>query len=310
VVFGGEARVLLPLSGDRRAVGAAIDRLQPEGSTNTEQGLAVAYDLIAHQGRRDAIRRLVLCSDGVANVGNTGPESILASAGAAARQGVELTTVGFGMGNYNDVLMEQLADRGNGRYAYVDDLDEARRIFVESLTGTLETVASEARAQVDVDPRYVSRWRLLGYENRDVADERFRDDTLDAGEIGAGHVVSALYELKLLPQVPAGAILATLHVRWRPAAGGPFREMERALRRDDLAPRWEAASRSFRLATVVGRFAEVLRGSYWARPRADQGDDLGELARRAADLNESWPHQPRVEELLRLIERARDLRRR
>jgi Ca-activated chloride channel homolog len=309
VVYGDDARTLLPLTDDKAAVGAAIARLHPEGATNVEAGLASAYELVERTGRPGVIRRLILCSDGVANVGNTGPESILATIGAAARKGIELTTVGFGMGNYNDVLMEQLADRGNGRYAYVDDLDEARRIFVESLTGTLQTVAEEARAQVEVDPRYVSRWRLVGYENRDVADEHFRDDKLDAGEVGAGHAVSVLYELKLRPDASdaaANATLAVLRLRWRPAEGKEFREIQQPLRRGAVAKRWEGASRGFRLATVVGRFAEVLRKSYWARQGA-HGDDLGELVRRVAVVNEDWPRQERVAELVRLVGRAHEL---
>ncbi|HET9768325.1 MAG TPA: von Willebrand factor type A domain-containing protein, partial [Thermoanaerobaculia bacterium] len=293
VVYGDDARTLLPLTDDKAAVGAAIANLHPEGATNVEAGLTKAYDLVERTGRPGVIRRLILCSDGVANVGNTGPESILATIGAAARKGIELTTVGFGMGNYNDELMEQLADRGNGRYAYVDDLGEARRIFVESLTGTLQTVAEEARAQVEVDPRYVSRWRLVGYENRDVADELFRDDRLDAGEVGAGHAVSVLYELKLRPDAPADATLAVLRLRWRPAEGTEFREIQQPLRRGAVAKRWEGASRGFRLATSVGRFAEVLRQSYWARQGA-HGDDLGELVRRVALVNEDWPRQERV----------------
>ena len=177
---------------------------------------------------------------------------------------------------------------------------------------TLQTVAAEARAQVEVDPRYVSRWRLVGYENRDVADERFRDDTLDAGEIGAGHAVSALYEIELrpdAPDAPANATLALLRLRWRPAEGAAFREIEQPLRRGAVAKRWEGASRGFRLATVVGRFAEVLRGSYWARQGA-QGDDLGELVRRVAVVNEDWPRQERVAELVRLVRRAHELRQR
>jgi hypothetical protein len=175
-------------------------------------------------------------------------------------------------------------------------------------TGTLETVAREARAQVEVDPRFVARWRLIGYENRDVADERFRDDSLDAGEIGAGHTVTVLYELKLRPETPANATLAMLRLRWKPSGGGPLREVQQPLRRSDVPARWEKASPAFRLAAVVSRFAEVLRGSYWARQVPKLGDDLGELALRAAQVNEDWPRQPRVAELVRLIERARDLR--
>jgi Ca-activated chloride channel family protein len=253
------------------------------------------------------MRRIVLCSDGVANVGRTGPESLLARIGTAAREGIELTTVGFGMGNYNDVLMEQLADRGNGRYAYVDTLDEARRIFVENLTGTLQTVAAEARAQVAFDPRAVARWRLLGYENRDIADERFRDDTVDAGEVGAGHAVTALYEIKLQPGAERDrrARLGTLRLRWRPAESDTFVESELPFRRSDLAPSWRAGSRPFRLAAIAARFAEALRGSYWAR-----GADLDRLAEDARLLAGAGADETREAELARLIARAAELRRR
>ena len=155
--------------------------------------------------REGAINRVILCSDGVANVGATGPESILARIGEEARRGIELTTVGFGMGNYNDVLMEQLADQGDGNYHYVDTLDEARRVFVENLTGTLQTVAKDAKVQVEFDPADGRRASAsLGYENRDVADRDFRNDTVDAGEIGAGHTVTALYEVRLREGASAG----------------------------------------------------------------------------------------------------------
>jgi Ca-activated chloride channel family protein len=305
VVYGSRGEVRLPFTTDKAAIGAAIDRLAPDGSTNAEEGIALGYDLALREGRREAMRRIVLCSDGVANVGATGPESILARIGAAATEGVELTTVGFGMGNYNDTLMEQLANQGNGRYAYVDQLDEARRIFVENLTGTLQTVAAEARAQVEFDPRMVSRWRLVGYENRDIADERFRDDTVDAGEVGAGHSVTALYEIKLAPGAARmrEAQLGTLRLRWRPAEGAAFEETELRLRRSDLAESWAAGSHAFKLATVVARFAETLRGSFWARD-ADL-DGLTADARRLA----SGSDDPRVTELAELVARAADLRR-
>ena len=170
------------------------------------------------------------------------------------------------------------------------------------------TIGQESRAQVEVDPRVVSRWRLLGYENRDVADERVRDDTFDAGENGGGHAVTALYELELRPDAPPNATLAVLHLRSRPAGGGKFQEIRQPLRRSTVAKSWESASRGFRLATVVGRFAEILHGSYWAKEGA-HGDDLAELSRRAAQVSEDWPRQERVAELVSLIGRARDLRR-
>ena len=134
---------------------------------------------------------MILCSDGVANVGRTGAESILDEIADYAARGITLSAVGFGLGNYNDVLMEKLADQGDGNYAYVDTLAEAKRVFVENLTGTLQVIARDAKIQVDFSPEVVSRYRLLGYENRAVADEDFRNDDVDAGEVGAGHSVTA-----------------------------------------------------------------------------------------------------------------------
>jgi Ca-activated chloride channel family protein len=194
VVYGSRGEVLLEPTTDHEAIRSAIGRLHGGGSTNAEEGLLLAYELADEYRDRDGINRIILCSDGVANVGRTGPESILERIEHFTEEGIELTTVGFGMGNYNDVLMEQLADTGDGRYAYVDALPEARRILVEELTGTLMTIGSEAKAQVEFNPGVVSRYRLLGYENRDIADERFRDPTVDAGEIGSGHTVAALYD--------------------------------------------------------------------------------------------------------------------
>ena len=231
MVYGSRGRVLLEPSGDLEAIRRAIDRLTPGGSTNAEEGLLLGYELARRHFRPESINRLVLCSDGVANVGRTGPESILARVEREAGDGIELTTVGFGMGNYNDVLMEQLADRGDGNYAYVDTLDEARRIFVENLTGTLQTIASDAKIQVEFDPEAVSRYRLLGYENRDVADQHFRDDTVDAGEIGAGHRVTALYEIKLADEPRRRGPLAEVRLRYRSRETGRVVEDSLEVRR-------------------------------------------------------------------------------
>jgi Ca-activated chloride channel family protein len=306
VTYGSRGEVRLPFTRDAETLRWTVERLHPDGATNAEEGLTLAYDLMARQGRRGAVRRVLLCSDGVANVGATGPESILGRIGEGARSGVELTTVGFGMGNYNDVLMEQLADRGNGRYAYVDTLDEARRLFVEELTGTLYSIAAEARAQVEFDPRVVSRYRLIGYENRDIADERFRDDTVDAAEIGSGHTVTALYEVKLRegvrPERGEGRRLGTLRVRFRPIDSERFEEGSLPLDLGILAPSWSSASRAFHLSAVAARFAEILRGSYWAR-----GGDLHELARRAERIAAEWRGEERIAELADLIRRAADL---
>ena len=299
VTYGSHGQVLLEPTGDLPAVRRAIDRLTTGGSTNAEEGLVLAYELARRHDWPESLTRLVLCSDGVANVGRTGPESILERVGREAAQGIELTTVGFGMGNYNDVLMEQLADQGDGNYAYVDSLAEARRIFVESLTGTLQTIATDAKIQVEFDPRAVSRYRLLGYENRDVPDDRFRDDSVDAGEIGAGHRVTALYEIKLAEGASRRGRLAEVRLRYRSRATGQVVEESLEVRRSDLATSWRAASPSLRLAALAAELAEVLKGSYWARDRSPE-----ELRRRAAEVQRAFAADPDAAELVRLARLA------
>ncbi|HXT22937.1 MAG TPA: von Willebrand factor type A domain-containing protein, partial [Thermoanaerobaculia bacterium] len=183
-----------------------------------------------------------------------------------------------------------------GRYVLVRFAVKAR----EARRGVAEpAIALDARVQVEVDPRYVSRWRLLCHDDRDTGGERFRDAALDAVAVRPGQAVSALYELELRPDAPPTATLAVLRVRWRPTAGSEPRELHQPLRRGAVASTWDRASRGFRLATVAGRFAEVLRGSYWA-----QGDDLAELRRRATSVGRDWPGVPRVAELRGLVERA------
>ncbi len=302
VVYGSRGQVVLEPTNDHPAVRRALDRLTTGGSTNAEEGLLLGYDLARRHYRPESINRLVLCSDGVANVGRTGPESILDRVGREAGDGIELTTVGFGMGNYNDVLMEQLADRGDGNYAYVDTLEEARRVFVENLTGTLETIAADAKIQVEFDPRVVSRYRLLGYENRDVADHRFRDDTVDAGEIGAGHRVTALYEIKLAEDAPSRRALAEVRLRYRSRATGQVVEESLTVERSDLARSWRAASPSLRLAALAAELAEVLKRSYWARETRPE-----ELAERARQVDRELGADRDAAELVRLTRSTVDL---
>jgi Ca-activated chloride channel family protein len=259
----------------------------------------MAYDVASRNYRAGEINRIILCSDGVANVGLTGASSILQRIGREARRGIELTTLGFGMGNYNDVLMEQIANKGDGRYAYVDDIKEAERVLVEELTGTLQTIAKDAKAQVEFNPNVVSRYRLLGYENRDIADERFRDDSVDAGEIGAGHSVTALYEIKLQPDASERAELAALHLRYREPDGGEVLEVEKSVRLADFADSWEDAPPALRLAAVAGEFAEILKKSYWAKK-----GDLEDLFRRAQKVSADFPGDKDVAELVDLIGKA------
>lgn len=301
VVYGDTARVLLPPTPvvEGGSIRAAIGQLQPEGSTNAEAGLLLGYS-VARQGfRPDAVNRVILASDGVANVGNTGADAILAQIRDEASAGITLLTLGFGMGNFNDVLMERLANDGDGFYAYVDTLDEAERLFGEELTSTLVSVALDAKIQVQFDPATVERFRLIGFENRAIADEEFRDDSVDAGAIGAGHQVTALYELRLAP----GAVgsLGSIHLRWTDPATAEPMEIKAPFGTDDLAASYSATDPHFRLATTAAAFAEVLRESYWA-----QSLTLADVAAEAALLSAEFA-DPAVVELAQLTQRAASL---
>jgi Ca-activated chloride channel family protein len=301
VIYGSDARVLLEPTSDREVIRQAIDQLATNGATNAEAGIALGYDVASRSFRPGAINRILLCSDGVANVGATGPEAILGRIQREAKRGIELTTLGFGMGNFNDALMEQLADKGNGRYAYLDDPGEARKVFVEELTGTLQTIAEDAKVQVEFFPAAVTRWRLIGYENRDIPDEKFRDNTVDAGEIGAGHSVTALYEVQLRPEaVRAAGKIASLHLRYRVPVTGALQETVHDLRASELVADWKNASPGFRLASLVVEFAETLRGSSHA-------GDLHKIQRRAQRVVGEMAGRARggdVAEFARLVEEA------
>jgi Ca-activated chloride channel family protein len=270
VVYGTNARLVLPMTplGEKQTILQAIRSLRAEGSTNAEAGLRIGYRHAWESFRPGANNRIILASDGVANVGVTDPNGILRTIEEYAAQKLTLTTVGFGMGNYNDVLMEQLADNGDGFYAYVDTLEEARKLFVEDLSGTLQTIAMDARVQVEFNPALVSRYRLVGYENRDMADDDFRNDEKDAGEIGAGHSVTALYEIELRSPEAAlaanGQTLATVRLRWRDPAGGEITELARVLTGAQMADAFASADPGLQLATAVAAYAEVLRQSPWA----------------------------------------------
>jgi Ca-activated chloride channel family protein len=267
VTFGDEARVVLdptPASRDREIL-EAIEDLRPGGSTNLEAGLRLGYELARESLTENGIDRVVLASDGVANVGLTDPESILRSIRDDAASGIELVSVGVGMGNYNDVLLEQLADQGDGFYAYVNALEEAERLFTEDLTGTLQTVALDAKAQVAFDPEVVAAYRLVGYENRAIDDRDFTDDGVAAGAIGAGHSVTALYAVRLRGDVGPQSPLATVTLRWTDPGDGRTEELTRDVRTSDLARSFDASDPFFRFDAIVATTAEVLRESPWTK---------------------------------------------
>lgn len=308
VVYGSNARVVLPHTGieNREYIFEAISNLRPDGSTNAEAGLRMGYKLALKNSKADCINRVILCSDGVANVGQTGPDAILKEIGNYVKEGVTLTTVGFGMGNYNDVLMEQLANKGNGSYAYVDTLKEAKRVFVENLTGTLQVIAKDAKIQVEFNPKTVSRFRLLGYENRALAHEDFRKDDVDAGEVGSGHSVTALYEIKLHKN--ADGKLATVFIRHENPDTQRVTEVNETISTNQLKQSFEETSYEFQLVAAVAEYAEILKESYWAKE--------GSLAAVQETIEGVLPHihsktpqhKERQEELLNLVREARRLK--
>jgi Ca-activated chloride channel homolog len=279
VTFDDDARVILPPTpaDDAERIVASIGQLTPSGGTNMDAGLREGYAQARSAFRPGAINTVVLASDGVANLGITGTDPLSDLVRREGQEGISLVTVGYGMGNYNDTLMEQLADRGDGFYSYVDTYEEAERLFTTSLTSTLTVIASEARAQVAFDPATVASYRLVGYENRDIADDSFRDDSVDAGELGAGHTVTALYEVRLAAGVEDDASLGRVTVRHRPAGSDSFVEQDVDVSLDDLAPRFSSASPSLRLAGSVAAFAELLAGRPVAVERGITLDGLDEL---------------------------------
>lgn len=271
VVYSDDTRAVLdptPAS-EKQTILSAIYALQTEGSTNAEAGLRLGYDVALANMQEGQTTRIVLASDGVANVGNTGPDAILNTIQQSVDEGITLSTIGFGMGNYNDILMEQLANDGNGNYFYVDNLREARRIFSYNLTSTLQVIGYDAKIQVDFNPDIVTRYRLIGYENRDIADADFRNDTVDAGEVGAGHTITALYEVELIEGTQSGTI-ATARLRFEDAETRQVIEMSQAFDAAQVLPQFGVASAEFQLTAALAEFSEILRHSQFADSSLDE----------------------------------------
>ncbi|HKP24223.1 MAG TPA: VWA domain-containing protein [Dongiaceae bacterium] len=199
VVYAGAAGLVLePTAGkDKAKIRAALDRLQAGGSTAGGEGLALAYAKAKEAKIDGGINRIILATDGDFNVGTTDIGQLKDMVADARESGVSLTTLGFGEGNYNDALMEQIADVGNGNYGYVDSLKEAQRLLADQLSSTIQTIAKDVKIQIEFNPAVVAEYRLIGYENRALNREDFKNDKKDAGEIGAGHTVTAIYEIAL-----------------------------------------------------------------------------------------------------------------
>ena len=279
-------------------------RVHPGGSTNAEAGLVRGFDMALREADEGRAVLVILLSDGVANVGATRTDDLLEEIGE--RGDIGLTTIGVGLGPFNDELMEQLANKADGTYHYIDTPDEARRIFVENLNSLLASVARDAKIQVEFDRDKVISYRLLGFENRAIADEDFRDDTRDAGEVGAGQSSTALYEVTLdRGWDRSRGPIATATLRYQRPASERIVETWASLHADDVESSFRDAAAHFRLAVVAAEFAEVLRDSPFVEDRS-----MEELSYQAERVADDLRRDDDAEELAGLIDTARRIRRR
>lgn len=295
VVYAGSAGLVLPPTpGDRHdEILSALDRLQAGGSTNGGDGIRLAYAMAKQAFVRDGVNRVILATDGDFNVGTVSQDALETMVADQRASGIALTTLGFGTGNYNDALAEKLADVGDGNHAYIDTLQEGRKVLVDEMQSTLLTIARDVKIQVEFNPAVVSEYRLIGYENRVLANEDFANDKVDAGDIGAGHEVTALYEITLvgsgadrLPalryggkQVAAGTSaeeVAHVRLRYKLPGQDSSRLIETPIARTSLTTQ---PSDAFRFASAVAAYADLLRGGQ--RIDGWNWNDVARIARAA-----------------------------
>jgi Ca-activated chloride channel family protein len=320
VYAGASGLVLPPTSGaEQGTILAALEDLHAGGSTNAGEGIALAYALARQQFDPDAINRVILATDGDFNVGVTSRSELVEMIERERESGVFLTVLGVGTGNLKDATMEQLADHGNGNYAYLDDFAEARKVLVEEAGGTLVTIAKDVKLQVEFNPERVAAYRLIGYENRRLADEDFNDDEKDAGEIGAGHSVTAFYEIVPVGvEVPTGDVdplryqtgqepsaaalsgeLLSVKLRYKLPNEDASRLFTRVV--EEPARPLAGASEDLRFGAAVALFGMLLRDSPY---RGDADYELvRELAHGALGRDESGYRA----EFVRLVVLAREL---
>jgi len=326
VTYAGTSGLALPSTpaSHRQELLDALDALRAGGSTNGAMGIQLAYDVAKANFLPGGINRVILATDGDFNVGVTDRGDLVRLIEEKAKTGVYLTALGFGMGNYKDATLEQLADHGNGTYAYVDTTREARRVLVEQVNGTLATVARDVKVQVEFNPAKVQAYRLIGYEDRLLKKEDFNNDRIDAGDVGAGHTVTALYEV--IPVgvewKPAGTVdalkyqapvdskpktqnakpsdeLLTVKIRYQAPEGGASRLLEFPL--TDRGEAFAEASADFKFAAAVAGFGMVLRDS------AHKGTEtLADVARWAAEGTDADAGGYRTE-FVSLVKRAEEI---
>ncbi len=278
VVYAGAAGLVLPSTpgSDKRTILAALDELQAGGSTAGGEGIKLAYQVAQQNHMASGNNRVILATDGDFNVGVSSEGELVRLIESKKQQGTYLTVLGFGTGNLKDSRMEALADKGNGHYAYVDDIMEARKVFVQEMGATLVTIAKDAKIQVEFNPAQVAEYRLIGYENRLLAAEDFNDDTKDGGELGAGHAVTAIYEIVLVGKSGTGTTvdplkyqaprtsgeasddLFTVKLRYQqPTGTSASKLISRTVRRDDNA----RGNENLRFAAAVAEYGMLLRNS-------------------------------------------------
>ncbi|MGH2594146.1 MAG: vWA domain-containing protein [Anaerolineae bacterium] len=299
VAFSETAWVVLePTSVESRGrILDAINSLYPVASTNTEAGLRLGYDLAYRNYRDGAINRVILCSDGLANVGITDPNVLAQYAQDYYGRNIFLSTVGVGHGSYDDRFLEQLADKGNGHYSFLDSDQAAERIFSQDLEGTLQVIAKDAKIQVDFNPNAVRSYRLLGYENRAVADQDFRNNAVDAGEVGAGHSVTALYEVQLNPESSGDVVV--VRVRYEDPDTRAVSEIAKTFNRSEFQSDFSRASPRFQLVAAVAQFAEALRYSPYA-----EGGRMNDVLNLARAVQYQLPFDSDVAEFAWLVEQT------
>ena len=325
VAYAGEAGVVLeptPVAeGD--TIVAALERFRAAGSTAGAQGIAEAYRLAEEHFVEGGVNRVILATDGDFNVGLSDPDALEDYIARKRASGVSLSVLGFGMGNYHDALMQRLAQHGNGNAAYIDSLSEARKVLVEEAASTLMTIASDVKIQVEFNPAVVSEYRLIGYETRLLAREDFRNDKIDAGEIGAGHTVTAIYELTPAdadarriaplryqdkgaePGTDFDGEYAFVKIRYKLPGVGSSTLITRAVTASDAFNSVDAAPRDVRFAAAVAAFGQLLRGG---RYTGDYGyDDVVALAQGARG-EDPFGYRNEFVRLVRLAESIEALR--
>jgi Ca-activated chloride channel family protein len=302
VTYAGETGVALPPTpGTERArIRAAIAALSAGGGTNGAGGILAAYELARRHYVPGGTNRVILATDGDFNVGASSEAELVRLVEREREHGVALTVLGFGTGNYQDARMEALADHGNGNYAYIDEIGEARKALVEEMAGTLHMLARDVKVQVEFDPARVRGYRLIGYENRALAARDFADDRRDAGDLGAGHSVTALYEVE--PRgAAAGGTLLRVRLRYKAPNGVRSRLLERTVA--DRALPAARTSNDFRFAAAVAEWGMLLRGSAFRGSASYDGVLARARAARGPDLSR---HR---EEFVRLVEASKVLAR-